>query len=67
MRSVFLHRPWHDSTQYITRLAAHAHLNGGSMPTTIIVCFSRAKDSTDALHVPKECGRTDDKSMRRDQ
>ena len=67
MRSTFLRWPWRDSIQYITCLVAHAHLNGGSTPTTIIVCFSRTKDSTDALRALKECGRTDDKSTQRDQ
>ena len=67
MRSAFLRRPWRDSMQYIMPLAAHAHLNGGSTPTTVVVCFLHAKDSTDALCVSKECGHTDDKSTRRDQ
>ena len=67
MRSAFLPRPWRDPTQYITRLAAHAHLNGGSTPTTIVVCFLHAKDSTDAFCIPKECDRTDDKSTPQDQ
>ena len=67
MRSAFLHRPWRDPTQYITRLATHAHLNGGSTLTAAIVCSSCALDPNDALRISKECGRTDDKSAWRDQ
>ena len=67
MRNAFLGRPWRDSMQYIKRLAAHAHLSGGSTPPTVIVCHLHVKGSTNVLRASKECGRTDDKSVRRGQ
>ena len=67
MRSAFLHRPWRASTQYIMRPAAHAYSNGGSTPTGVIAGPSHTNGSIDAFRVPMVCGRTDDKSVRRDQ
>ena len=50
--------------QYIARLVANEHSNGGSMSTVVAVRLSRGGDASNASHVPKTCGRTDEEFRR---
>ena len=67
MRSAFLRQPWRGFMQYITRPAAYAHSNGGPTLADVTAGPVRTNGSIDMFHVPMACGRTDDKSVRRDQ
>ena len=55
----------HGSTQYIARLVANEHSNGGSTSTVVAVRLSRGGDAGNASHVPKTRGRTDEEFRRR--
>ena len=45
----------------------HAHPNGGSTPTGVTTGPAPTNGSIGAFRVPMACGRTDDKSVGRDQ
>ena len=50
--------------QYIARLVANDHSNGGSMSSVISVRLLRKGEADNASHIPKTCGRTN-KEFRR--
>ena len=65
VRGTFPNRPCCGFTQYIARLVANEHSNGGSTSTVVAVRLSRGRDADNASHVPKTRGRTDEEFRRR--
>ena len=65
VRSTFPNWPCCGFTQYIARLVANEHSNGGSTSTVVAVRLSRGRDADNASHVPKTRGRTDEEFRRR--
>ena len=58
----FPHLPCHGFPQYIVRLVANEHSNGGPMLTVIAVRLSRRRDTDNASHIPKTRGCTNEES-----
>ena len=47
-------------SQYIARLVANEHSNGGSTSTVVAVRLSHGRDADNTSHIPKTRGRTDE-------